>query len=129
MVGYLEFPSMAQVFGIERHRTNLKREKEEVEVAFGVTSLSTEKANRAQMLAYNRNQWSIENEVHLVRTTPGSSVPRCSSLATPTWPLPTRTEARHSQVSCNPLPAGEMLRGLLVRFCCGLSSCAPPVRI
>ena len=67
MVGYLEFPSMAQVFGIERHRTNLKREKEEVEVAFGVTSLSPEKANRAQMLAYNRNQWSIENEVHLGR--------------------------------------------------------------
>ena len=57
---------MAQVFGIERHRTNLKREKEEVEVAFGVTSLSTEKANRAQMLAYNRNQWSIENEVHIL---------------------------------------------------------------
>jgi len=62
-------------------------------------------------------------------TTPGSSVPRYSSLAAPTWPLPTRTEARLSQVTCDPLPAGEVLRGFLVRFCCGLSSCSPPVRI
>src|SRR5438876_250784 len=61
-------------------------------------------------------------------TTPGSSVPRYSSLAAPTWPLPTRTEARLSQVTCHPLPAGEVLRGFLVRFCCGLPSCSPPVR-
>ena len=47
----------------------------------------------------------------------------------PTWPLPTRTEARLSQVTCDPLPAGEVLRGFLVHFCCGLSSCSPPVRI
>src|SRR2546430_16025500 len=62
-------------------------------------------------------------------TTPGSPVPRFSCLAAPTWPLPTRTEARLSQVTCDPLPAGEVLRGFLVRFCCGLSSCSPPVRI
>src|SRR5437588_2818323 len=62
-------------------------------------------------------------------TTPGSSVPRYSSLAAPTWPLPTRTEARLSQVTCDRLPAGEVLRGFLVRFCCGLSSRSPPVRI
>src|SRR5437762_6984460 len=55
-------------------------------------------------------------------TTPGSSVPRYSSLAAPTWPLPTRTEARLSQVTCDPLPAGEVLRGFLVHFCCGLRS-------
>src|SRR5260370_42062695 len=62
-------------------------------------------------------------------TTPGRLVPRCSSLATPTWPLPTRTEARLSQVTCNPLLAGEVLRGFLVHFCCGLSSCSPPVGV
>src|ERR1700736_537465 len=45
LVGYLEFPYMAQVFRIERHRTNLQGEKEELEVAFGITSLSTQKAN------------------------------------------------------------------------------------
>src|SRR5260370_32527392 len=59
-------------------------------------------------------------------TTPGRLVPRCSSLATPTWPLPTRTEAPLSQVTCNPLLAGEVLRGFLVHFCCGLSCCSPP---
>jgi predicted transposase YbfD/YdcC len=58
---------MAQVFRIERQRTNLQGEKEEVEVAFGITSLSTEKANPSQLLAFNRNHWSIENKVHYVR--------------------------------------------------------------
>src|SRR5260370_31394790 len=60
-------------------------------------------------------------------TTPGRLVPRCSSLATPTWPLPTRTEAPLSQVTCNPLLAGEVLLGFLVPFCCCLSSFSPPV--
>jgi predicted transposase YbfD/YdcC len=58
---------MAQVFRIERHRTNLQGEKEELEVAFGITSLSTQKANPAQLLAFNRHHWSIENKVHYVR--------------------------------------------------------------
>src|SRR5207247_8377379 len=58
-------------------------------------------------------------------TTPGSSVPRYSSLAAPTWPLPTRTEARLSQVTCHPLPAGEVLRGFLVRFCCACQVARP----
>jgi hypothetical protein len=45
----------------------LQGEKEEREVAFGISSLSTEKANPAQLLAFNRNHWSIENKVHYVR--------------------------------------------------------------
>jgi len=66
-LGYLEFPFMAQVFRIERQRTNLQGEKEEREVAFGITSLSPKKATPGQLLAFNRNHWSIENKVHYVR--------------------------------------------------------------
>ena len=58
---------MAQVFRIERQRTNLQGEKEEREVAFGITSLSPKKATPGQLLAFNRNHWSIENKVHYVR--------------------------------------------------------------
>src|SRR5437879_8323240 len=54
------------------------------------------------------------------------SVPR---LRPPTCtPFPYTTLFRSSQVTCDPLPAGEVLRGFLVRFCCGLSSCSPPDR-
>src|SRR6266566_2270982 len=42
---------------------------------------------------------------------------------------PPQSGGRCSQVTCNPLLAGEVLRGFLVHFCCGLSSCSPPVRI
>ncbi len=45
LVGYLEFPFMAQVFpyrASQNDRTNLRGEKEELEVAFGISSLSND---------------------------------------------------------------------------------------
>jgi len=64
---YLTFPYVGQVFCIERHRTNLKGEKPQTEVVYGITSLSPEKADAAKVLDANRKQWSIENSLHWVR--------------------------------------------------------------
>lgn len=67
MAGYLEFPYAAQVFRLERHRIDLNQATEEREVVFGVTSLASEKADPARLLALNRHHWGIENKLHYVR--------------------------------------------------------------
>lgn len=67
MAGYLEFPYVAQVFRLERHRLDLNQDKAEHEVVFGVTSLAPEQADPAQLLALNRHHWGIENKLHYVR--------------------------------------------------------------
>jgi hypothetical protein len=64
---YLQFPYVAQVFRLERHRINLNHPKEELEVVFGLTSLAPEQATPAQLLALNRHHWGIENKLHYVR--------------------------------------------------------------
>jgi Transposase DDE domain len=66
-VGYLAFPYAAQVFRLERYRLDLSQQKEEHEVVFGVTSLTPERADPAQLLALNRHHWGIENKLHYVR--------------------------------------------------------------
>ncbi len=63
---------MGQVFCIRRTTTDLhgnvvKGRKSIQETVCGLTSLSPERASPAQVLAYNRGQWQIENRVHHVR--------------------------------------------------------------
>lgn len=67
MAGYLEFPYAAQVFCLHRCTTDLKGKPLRSEYAYGVSSLSPEKARPARLLHLNRNHWSIENKVHWVR--------------------------------------------------------------
>ena len=38
-----------------------------METVYGLTSLSPGQASPAQLLAYNRGQWQIENRLHYVR--------------------------------------------------------------
>lgn len=38
-----------------------------VETVYGVTSLSPQQGSPAQVLAYNRDHWQIENRLHHVR--------------------------------------------------------------
>jgi predicted transposase YbfD/YdcC len=38
-----------------------------VETVHGLTSLSSDRASPAQLLAYNRDHWQIENRLHHVR--------------------------------------------------------------
>ena len=67
LVGYSQWPGLAQVFQLERQviikRTGEVRE----EVVAGVTSLAPERADAARLLALVRGQWHIENQSHWVR--------------------------------------------------------------
>lgn len=64
---YLEFPYVAQVCQIERITYKLNGELMRSEVAYGVTSLSVEKADAQRLLSLNRGHWCIENRLHWVR--------------------------------------------------------------
>ena len=63
--GYLDWPGVAQVFQIERTRTILGQTTHEV--AYGITSLSRDQAEAAQLLGLVRGHWGIENRLHHVR--------------------------------------------------------------
>jgi predicted transposase YbfD/YdcC len=64
---YLDFPHVQQVFAIERTRRKLDGSLLSHEVVYGLTSRTVEKASPAQILAFNRGHWSIENKLHWVR--------------------------------------------------------------
>jgi hypothetical protein len=69
---YVDFPHVGQVFCIRRTTTDLhgnvvKGRKSVTDVAYGLTSLSPQKASPAEVLAYNRDHWQIENRLHHVR--------------------------------------------------------------
>lgn len=64
---YLEFPYIDQVFRIERITTDLNGENRRKEIAYGITSLSAEKATPEKVLSLVRGHWSIENSLHWVR--------------------------------------------------------------
>ena len=59
------WPGVAQVFRLERRR---KAEgKVEVEVVYGITSLSELAADAGALLGYTRGHWGIENGLHHTR--------------------------------------------------------------
>jgi len=62
----VKFPHVQQVFCIEREVTYLKKGITTVEVVYGITSQSPEKAGPAKILAQNRKHWSVENKQHYV---------------------------------------------------------------
>ena len=64
---YLDFPHVHQVFRIKRQVTDLLGKNPREETAYGLTSLTEDKASPADVLAYNRGHWAIENELHWVR--------------------------------------------------------------
>ncbi len=63
---YLDFPHVGQAFMIERITTNKKSSKESREVAYGISSKTSEVASAAQVLKDNRGHWSIENKCHYI---------------------------------------------------------------
>jgi predicted transposase YbfD/YdcC len=67
LVGYSDWPGLAQVFELGRHVLVQKTGDERVEVVYGVTSLSPERATPGRLLALVRGQWQIENQSHWVR--------------------------------------------------------------
>jgi predicted transposase YbfD/YdcC len=56
---------MRQGFELTRERT--VRGKKTVEAAYGVTSLSPDRADATTLLKLVRDHWAIENELHYVR--------------------------------------------------------------
>jgi predicted transposase YbfD/YdcC len=65
LVGYSDWPYLAQVCRLERSVTRKGRNTQEV--AYAVTSLSSQQANPWQLLTLWRGHWGIENRVHWVR--------------------------------------------------------------
>lgn len=65
LVGYADWPHLAQVCRVERVVTC--KGKTRREVAYAVTSLSPRKASPQRLLSIWRGHWGIENRVHWVR--------------------------------------------------------------
>lgn len=65
MAGHLDWPGLQQVCRIER--TVQEKGCVTTEVAYAITSLTAERASAAELLAYNRGHWGIENRLHWVR--------------------------------------------------------------
>jgi hypothetical protein len=65
--GYIDFPHAAQVFAIQRDTTEMVSQKFRSETVYGITSVTSERANPERILALSRMHWSIENRLHWVR--------------------------------------------------------------
>lgn len=60
-----KWPGLKQGFELRRERRI--KGKTTVEVVYGITSLSADEANAAQLLVLVRDHWKIENQLHYVR--------------------------------------------------------------
>lgn len=67
LMGYSDWPGLAQVFELGRHVITQKTQEERVEVVYGVTSLGPERGTPARLLDLSRGHWHIENKSHWVR--------------------------------------------------------------
>ena len=63
---YLNFPHVGQAFMVQREVTYKKTGKDTCDIAYGITSRTSEEANPEQVLATNRGHWTIENECHYI---------------------------------------------------------------
>ncbi|CAG1011042.1 hypothetical protein BURK2_04168 [Burkholderiales bacterium] len=62
-----DWPGLHQVFKIERRNIQTVTGEIEIDVAYGVTSLTATAASPARLLRLNRNHWGIENGLHYRR--------------------------------------------------------------
>jgi predicted transposase YbfD/YdcC len=67
LVGYSDWPALAQVFEVGRQVIDKKTGKERVEIVYGVTSLPPDRASAQRLLELVRGHWAIENRSHWVR--------------------------------------------------------------
>lgn len=83
LAGKTGFPGLQQIYRLERERVMKKTGKREVEVEYGISSLSEEEASPRTLLQLRRGEWKIENQSHYVRdVTYGEdrSQARCGSI-------------------------------------------------
>jgi predicted transposase YbfD/YdcC len=64
---HLDWPGVAQVCRLER--TTWRQGKQVSEVDFAITSVPRPQASAAQLLAWWRGHWGIENRLHWLRDT------------------------------------------------------------
>jgi predicted transposase YbfD/YdcC len=67
LMGYSDWPGLAQVFRLERQVIIKKTGEVREEVVASVTSLAPERADAARLLDLVRGRWQIENQSHWVR--------------------------------------------------------------
>jgi hypothetical protein len=67
LVGYTDWPGLAQTLCIERRVTERQTGETHVEIAYAVTSLTPHRATPAHLLTLWREHWHIENNLHWVR--------------------------------------------------------------
>lgn len=65
MNDYLDWPDVGQVFALERVR--VLKDKTEVDVVYGITSLGRDHSDASGLLGRTRQHWGIENRLHYVR--------------------------------------------------------------
>lgn len=65
--GYLDWPSVAQVFKLEREFTRVNTGKVTHETVYGITSLTAQKAGATRLLQITRGHWGIESGLHYRR--------------------------------------------------------------
>jgi len=65
LVGYSDWPALAQLFRLER--TWQEQGQSKSEIHYGVTSLPPEPADTGRLLALRRGHWHIENSLHRVK--------------------------------------------------------------
>jgi len=64
--GYLNFPHVGQAFAIERESIDKKTGKTSIEIAYGITSKTSEQADAAKVLETNRKHWGIESHHYII---------------------------------------------------------------
>lgn len=67
LTGYLDWPGLAQVFKITCQVTFPKTGPLRTHTRYGITSLTPAQASPADLLAFTRQHWAIENSLHWVR--------------------------------------------------------------
>lgn len=79
---YLEWPDVGQVCKLVRR--TIRNGQETVDVQYALTSVPREQADAAQLLAWWRGLWTIENGLHYVRdVTLGEDASRIRSSVAP----------------------------------------------
>ncbi|MGB8381610.1 MAG: hypothetical protein WCG47_10225 [Dermatophilaceae bacterium] len=63
----LDFPAVLQAFRIHRETFGLAGNPLRSETAYGIASLTSGQANPADIAAFVRGHWEIENRTHYVR--------------------------------------------------------------
>jgi predicted transposase YbfD/YdcC len=61
------WPHVQQLYRVERRRIRQTTGETETEVTVGIASLPADQANAADLLAFARGHWGIENKTHYVR--------------------------------------------------------------